>query len=178
MGAFDGSSAWRSAAQEYHAALRQLIDIEDVNCIVEIGVDFGFSFFTLAKDFPKARVIGIDAYVEYMEGKTAKEHVQRHLGEFKNASLIVADSIQIAKAWLDPSNYLDIDILHIDGDHSPAGSKADFENWLPYVIPGGVVMFHDINAFPQGPGKLFSQLDGTKIAVDNTGPGLGLWVKP
>jgi hypothetical protein len=34
-------------------------------------------------------------------------------------------------------------LLWIDGDHTYKGVKADFDSWSPFVIPGGVVAFHD-----------------------------------
>ncbi len=37
-----------------------------------------------------------------------------------------------------------IDVLFIDGDHSYAGVKADFELWAPLVRSGGWILFHDI----------------------------------
>ena len=37
-----------------------------------------------------------------------------------------------------------IDVLFIDGDHTYAGVKADFDLWSPLVRPGGLVIFHDI----------------------------------
>ena len=37
-----------------------------------------------------------------------------------------------------------IDVLFIDGDHTYAGAKADFERYTPLVRPGGLVVFHDI----------------------------------
>ena len=43
---------------------------------------------------------------------------------------------------LHPEN--DIDLLHIDGDHSYQGVKADYENYKGMVRPGGVIVFHDI----------------------------------
>ena len=36
-----------------------------------------------------------------------------------------------------------IDVLFIDGWHSPAGVKADVDKWSPFVPVGGVVAFHD-----------------------------------
>ncbi|MFZ4594999.1 MAG: class I SAM-dependent methyltransferase [Verrucomicrobiaceae bacterium] len=37
-----------------------------------------------------------------------------------------------------------LDLLFIDGDHTYAGVKRDFELWSPLVRPGGHVLFHDI----------------------------------
>jgi predicted O-methyltransferase YrrM len=36
-----------------------------------------------------------------------------------------------------------IDMLFIDGDHSYEGVKADWERFLPFMNPFGVVVFHD-----------------------------------
>jgi len=60
--------------------------------------------------------------------------------------LIQADSHVLATRKL-AEEKLDgapIDVLFIDGDHSYAGVRADFELWSPLVRPGGLVLFHDI----------------------------------
>ena len=41
-----------------------------------------------------------------------------------------------------------VDFLHIDGDHSAAGSALDWRMYGPLVRPGGVTAFHDIRATP------------------------------
>lgn len=41
-----------------------------------------------------------------------------------------------------------IDFLFIDGDHSYAGVKQDFETYGPLVRPGGLIAFHDIVPAP------------------------------
>lgn len=38
-----------------------------------------------------------------------------------------------------------LDFLFIDGDHSYAGVRADFEMYVPLVRSGGLVAFHDID---------------------------------
>ena len=37
-----------------------------------------------------------------------------------------------------------VDFLFIDGDHTTAGARSDFEDYSPLVRPGGLVAFHDI----------------------------------
>ncbi len=37
-----------------------------------------------------------------------------------------------------------VDFLFIDGDHSYAGVKADYERYSPLVRSGGLIAFHDI----------------------------------
>lgn len=37
-----------------------------------------------------------------------------------------------------------VDVLFIDGDHSYAGVKQDFEMYSPLVRPNGLILFHDV----------------------------------
>lgn len=46
-------------------------------------------------------------------------------------------------------NGASIDYLFIDGDHSYAGVKQDFEMYHTLVRPGGLVVFHDIVVHPK-----------------------------
>lgn len=48
-------------------------------------------------------------------------------------------SLTVAKVWQEP-----IGFLWIDGSHQDA--KADLDAWLPFVLPNGLVGFHDTNA--------------------------------
>ena len=50
-----------------------------------------------------------------------------------------------------------LDLLFIDGDHTYAGVRADFESYGPLVRPGGLIAFHDIapptDVGPAGPDR-------------------------
>lgn len=48
-----------------------------------------------------------------------------------------------------------IRFLWIDGDHSYAGAKLDLDLFLPHVISGGVVAFHDVLHSFEGPIRVF-----------------------
>ena len=62
----------------------------------------------------------------------------------------VAYSMEVAKSWDRP-----IRILWIDGDHTLQGAKDDLIAFLPFLVPNGVVAFHDaLNQFP-GPIRVF-----------------------
>jgi len=57
----------------------------------------------------------------------------------------VADSRSAAARW----DGRPIRLLFIDGDHSYDAVKSDLESWLPFVVPGGYVVFDDvIDKFP------------------------------
>lgn len=43
-------------------------------------------------------------------------------------------------------NFLNIDVLYIDGDHTYDGLMADFRCYMPCVKQGGIVLVHDVNA--------------------------------
>lgn len=42
----------------------------------------------------------------------------------------------------------DVDVLHIDGDHTYDGVKADYYNYRDLVKPGGMIVFHDVEGIP------------------------------
>jgi predicted O-methyltransferase YrrM len=44
-----------------------------------------------------------------------------------------------------------VDFLHIDGDHTYDGVRADYEMYVPLLAPGGVVALHDILFHPAVP---------------------------
>jgi predicted O-methyltransferase YrrM len=39
-----------------------------------------------------------------------------------------------------------VDVVFIDGDHSPEGCREDWERWHPHLAPAGAVCFHDARA--------------------------------
>jgi predicted O-methyltransferase YrrM len=69
-------------------------------------------------------------------------------------------SFDAAKSWDSQ-----IDLLMIDGDHSHAGVRRDWDDWSQFIVPGGVAIFHDARAFEggwtgpsYGPVKLVNEL--------------------
>lgn len=167
--AFQVPTAWREAAYAYR---QHMGNLKQVHCIVEIGVDYGYSLFTLAKDYPNATVIGIDPYHEYGHWQDARNHVHRFLPDFKNVRLVEKRSEEFVLDWQKPDVYCDIDVLHIDGDHSYEGVKRDYENWARFVRAGGVVLFHDVEAFRDSVGKFFHSLPEKKIVCDGCNLGI------
>jgi cephalosporin hydroxylase len=88
-----------------------------------------------------------------------------------NVHVITGDSHQ-RDTWNDVNDLLcgeKLDFLFIDGDHSYAGVKMDFEDYRRFVRPGGLVGFHDINdsEFHRKRGcfvsHFWSELQGVKV---------------
>ena len=49
-----------------------------------------------------------------------------------------AGAEELAAAWTSP-----VDLLVLDGDQSRAGARAAYENWLPFLKPGGTIAVHN-----------------------------------
>jgi predicted O-methyltransferase YrrM len=62
----------------------------------------------------------------------------------------VARSQDVGRVWTGGS----VDLVFIDGDHSPEGCGDDWEVWHGHVAPGGFVAFHDArDGLPGGKGS-------------------------
>ena len=54
----------------------------------------------------------------------------------------LARSQDVGRSWTGGP----VDLVFIDGDHSPDGCREDWEVWHQHVAPGGAVAFHDARA--------------------------------
>ena len=59
-------------------------------------------------------------------------------------------SSDVSPTWNTP-----IRLLWIDGDHTYQGAKYDFDGFMPHLIPGGIVAFHDALHEFAGPIRVF-----------------------
>jgi predicted O-methyltransferase YrrM len=118
--------------------------------LVEIGVAEGASAVTLRQAMsPKGSLWLIDPFhlsrVQHLNA--LKRVAQRAVNEVKNGRVvwIYKFSFEAVRDWVDQ-----IDFLFIDGDHSETGVQRDWDDWHQYVIPGGLVAFHDAAIFQGG----------------------------
>ncbi|MBM3978900.1 MAG: class I SAM-dependent methyltransferase [Planctomycetes bacterium] len=131
--------------------------------VVEIGSYLGRSTAFLAagsKGAGRERVVAVDHFrgsPEHQAGQpfasatlaqegTTFRHFQSNLRRLDlddHVAPVVAASADAAAAWRGP-----IRLLFIDGDHSYEESKRDFELWSRFVVPRGLICFHDIRAWP------------------------------
>ncbi len=118
--------------------------------IVELGVFYGDSYFgfcqTVAETNLPCTCYGVDSWrgdtpASFYES-SVYDAVSRHNDRYYRAfSYLMRTSFDEAIKQFSESS---IGLLHMDGSHSYETAQHDFENWLPKVKPGGVVLLHDI----------------------------------
>lgn len=135
--------------------------------ILEIGSFKGKSTVMLAKvaaHYGLGPVVAIDPHnfhnPELGDFRTAPgaTSYDEFLANLKDAG--VADqveihrafSIDVARTWNRPIRF-----LWIDGDHGYTGAKADFDGFVPHLIPGGIIAFHDALHEFAGPIRVFTE---------------------
>jgi predicted O-methyltransferase YrrM len=62
-------------------------------------------------------------------------------------------SQQVGRRWVGP-----VDLVFVDGDHSPEGVRDDWKAWHRHVSPGGHVAFHDAGGRSPGPTVVVAEL--------------------
>lgn len=167
--------------------------------IVEIGVWAGRSLVPMAyvlKQIGSGTIYGIDpwspnASIQGLMHEKTKEFwtladheaimhkLMGHLHQFgleEHAQLIQSTSIDAPPIY-------DIDILHIDGNHSDVTSYIDVTKWVPLVRSGGWIIFDDINWQENGirtnqRAVQYLNEHCHKIAEINDLCLWGIWVKP
>jgi predicted O-methyltransferase YrrM len=133
------TTAAERACLAHHAAGRR--------AVVEIGVMHGATTALLRSVMAADGVVtGIDRHppgrlLVSFERLTARREVARH--PRGRAVLLREWSYEAARHWTAP-----LDFLFIDGDHSWAGLEADWRDWTPHVVRGGIVALHDSRPLP------------------------------
>ncbi len=143
--------------------------------IVDLGFDRGLSTIAFAYR-NKGHVFGIDWFEEgnYIPKCFALDCAFRNISDAirfhgaKNIHLIVGPFQEIAKKWVRK-----IDVLHIDWAHSYRSAKQHYENWRPFMREEGVVLVHDVVAYPEETGRFFRELPMEKCVFPHA-QGLGV----
>ena len=119
--------------------------------LVELGTHFGNSYFTFCQAVQENNLQTTTYAVDTWQGEKHAGHYDESVFEFVSkynagnyssfSYLLRCTFDEAFKQFSDES----IDLLHIDGLHTCAAVKNDFETWLPKVRHGGVILFHDIS---------------------------------
>ncbi len=121
-----------------------------LSTVLEIGTMKGGTLYLWCQlSRPDAHIYSIDLPSgRFGGGYTSKLELLFH--RFKQAeqslTCIRGDSHATAtqRAFSRALNSAKVDSLFIDGDHTYEGVRRDFEDYEPFVRPGGVIAFHDI----------------------------------
>jgi predicted O-methyltransferase YrrM len=124
----------------------------EAGAIVEIGSNRGKSTTLLAKAARIAgreRVHAIDPHRGGTEAEFRGNLAREHLDDWVIPH--VAKSQEFVHGWREP-----IRLLFIDGLHTYEGVRADYADWVPFVVPGGVIALHDTFQW-EGPRRLVEE---------------------
>jgi predicted O-methyltransferase YrrM len=153
---------WRLASRGFHGlispiqnreeilALLRLVQSARPRIVMEIGTASGGTLFMYTRVADKnARIVSLDLPGGPGGGGYEEKRIPLYSAfalPTQELNLMRADShdpknLEAVKQWLKGQP---IDFLFIDGDHSYAGVKQDFEMYGPLVRKGGIIAFHDI----------------------------------
>lgn len=134
--------------------------------IVEIGVWAGKSLIPMAyalKTLGNGKIYGIDpwsseesvvdvkseanrAYWAWVDHEAVMNGLIIRIKEFE-----LLDQVELIRSTSQDAPLInDIDLLHIDGNHSEVTSYIDVTKWAPLVRPGGWIIVDDISWFEAG----------------------------
>lgn len=135
------------AANQKQAEIRGLLErvgATPARRVVEIGAFEGGTLSLLAQAAaPNARILSLDINFSDYQLHSYPLFARSH----QEIRCVTADThdqgtVEVVRRWLQSEM---LDVLFIDGDHSYAGVKSDFDMYSPFVRPSGLVAFHDIH---------------------------------
>ena len=130
IGSFKGKSAVMLGKLAEHYGFGPIVAIDPHN----------FNNAELAEHRAAPGATSYDEFLRNIEAAGVSSYIEVHR----------AFSTDVAKTWNRA-----IRMLWIDGDHSYAGAKADFDGFVPHVVPGGFVALHDALHEFAGPIRVF-----------------------
>lgn len=152
---------------------------------VELGVKQGESYFAFCQSAAdhktNVRCYGVDSWLGDVQTGNLDPEIQHEVARYNwlYSSFSELKVMLFAEAVGDFADG-SIDLLHIDGTHTYADVKADFESWLPKLSPEGIILFHDVVVRGGGFGvwKLWEEIRGENNSfLFEFGHGLGVWKK-
>lgn len=185
----------------YHKAsiLVDLVLLIQAETVVEIGVWGGKSLVPMAyalKELGRGKAYGIDPWqaVESVQGMDGVN--KEWWGQVDHDAILRGLRRKILDFGLQDNIVLvrdtstgaapipNIDLLHIDGNHSEEASCADVEKWVPLVRKGGIVILDDItwiDSTTKGSTRRAVELMNKyciKLAEVHGDSDWGIWIKP
>ncbi len=155
--------------------------------VVELGAYNGMSYFVFCQSMIENDIEGLCYAVDTWGGDdhtgeyddSIFNDVRRHARDhYRGISYLMRMLFNDAVGHFEDES---IDLLHIDGLHTYEAVEEDFTNWYPKVSPGGIILFHDIEARQAdfGVWKFWAKLESEhETFAFKHGFGLGVLRKP
>lgn len=147
--------------------------------IVELGTDLMFSSACLSSE-SIGKVYTIDSFDGDQHAgfnRSSLESVKNTYTTLLKNKLLPVDNITFIKGYFhdvkDTFPDKSVDMIHIDGLHTTAAITQDFTDYFPKLADNGIMLFHDVVAFPDSVGKFFFSLPYPKTHLTNSA-GLGI----
>ncbi len=159
--------------------LTKILQENNYQTFVEVGVYNGDNILTLAKRFPNVSFIGIDPYYdgEYndryeLKNKDYWDHkydsIMKKVEKLDNLRIIRKSSLEAVVDF----KFDSVDLVFIDAIHTYKDCKDDINHWLKIVKPrGGVLSGHDYSLTHFGVIMAVNEIlgiDNIKIGQDST----------
>ena len=181
---------------EYKAStLMDLVWLMRPQTIVEIGVFGGKSLVPMAYALKALGTGGIAYGIDPWSSTASAEGQDGSnedywknldhdsiLSELQNKITVfnLTNQITLVRATSEEAPPIEnIDILHIDGNHSNDASYYDICKWGPLVRKGGMIIFDDITWSTTDKALTFLDDNYTKLLqIDDEENSWGIWIKP
>ncbi len=122
--------------------------------VVEIGSWQGKSTYCIAKGLRSGKVYAIDPFnadagldvaseKEYQQKKGTDDLLKNFKMNMQQLNVLKKIDIKKGYSYEFYNDFININFLFIDGDHSIEGCRSDFELYSPKIVPGGFIAFHD-----------------------------------
>jgi hypothetical protein len=169
-----------SAWNEHVPFAMLLMELQRPRVFVELGTHWGVSYcaFCQAAAGSPTRCYAVDTWTGDADagfyGQEVYDDLQAHHRQYESFSKLLRMTFDAARQEIPDGS---VDLLHIDGLHSYAAVKRDYELWLPKLSDRGIVLFHDTMVIERGFGvhQLWSEIS-EELPHFNFEHGFGLGV--
>lgn len=117
---------------------------------LEIGVRRGRSLCSVVHGCPSVNIVAFDMWITNYAGmdnpgpQFVLSELKKHNATGK-VNFINGDSHITIPEYFRNNPQMQFDMITVDGDHSEQGAFNDLCNVIPYLAPGGVLVFDDIS---------------------------------
>jgi len=161
--------------------------------ILEIGVFGGKSLIPMAfaaKFNKTGKVYGIDPWTKEASSDGLTDDHLKWWSTINHDKILKGLNSKIKQFGLEPEIELirstsedcqfisNINILHIDGNHSEKASYLDVTKWVPLVESGGIIIFDDLNWSSTMLAVEWLNANCIKLAEFKSDNIWGVWIKP